>query len=376
MNKLIFRKLSFDILAFFLLSSIAITFIVWVIQGVNLLDIVSEDGHGVKVYLIYTLLSIPKIFSKLFIFTYFLTLFVILHRYEENNEILVFWTNGIKKISFINFIGKLSVFFVIVQMILNLYLVPLSEDLKQRYLKNSTIDFFPKLIQEKKFSNLTRDLTIFVESYGKNGILEGIFIKEKIDNNESKIITASEGKLIKASDGFIFKLLDGKITNIDDLGNFDLGFKETTYELSKINAKTRQENKINETRSFQLILCLEKYFKYRKDTNLRCSKENSFLLKEIYEEMFKRAINPIYIIILSLVSSLLIIKPKKDFFNSYLKFILFSLGFTIILFSELSYKFISDSTILEMLIIALPILFIILFYFILLIRLKFRTSTL
>ena len=123
-------------------------------------------------------------------------------------------------------------------------------------------------------------------------------------------------------------------------------------------------------------MCLEKYFKYRKDTNLRCSKENSFLLKEIYEEMFMRTINPIYIIILSLVSSLLIIKPKKDFFNSYLKFILFSLGFTIILFSELSYKFISDSTILEMLIIALPILFIILFYFILLIRLKFRTSTL
>ena len=376
MNKLIFRKLSFDILAFFLLSSVAITFIVWVVQGVNLLDIVSEDGHGVKVYMIYTFLSIPKIFSKLFIFTYFLTLFVILHRYEENNEILVFWTNGIKKISFINFIGKLSVFFVIIQMILNLYLVPLSEDLKQIYLKNSTIDFFPKLIQEKKFSNLTRNLTIFVESYGKNGILEGIFIKEKIDNNESKIITASEGKLIKASDGFIFKLLDGKITNIDDRGNFDLGFKETTYELSKINAKTRQENKINETKSYQLILCLEKYFKYRKDTNLRCSKENSFLLKEIYEEMFKRAINPIYIIILSLVSSLLIIKPKKDFFNNYLKFILFGLGFAIILFSELSYKFISDSTMLEILIITLPILFIILFYFILLIKLKFRTSNL
>ena len=65
MNKLIFRKLSYDIFTFFLLSSLAITSIVWVIQGVNLLDIVSEDGHGVKVYLIYTLLSIPKIFSKL-----------------------------------------------------------------------------------------------------------------------------------------------------------------------------------------------------------------------------------------------------------------------------------------------------------------------
>ena len=111
MNKLIFRKLSFDILFFFLLSSLAITSIVWVIQGVNLLDIVSEQGHAwFNVYFFYTLLNFPKIFSKLLIFTYFLTLFVVINRYEENNEILVFWTNGIKKISFINFIGKFSFF--------------------------------------------------------------------------------------------------------------------------------------------------------------------------------------------------------------------------------------------------------------------------
>ena len=71
MNKLIFRKLSFDILAFFLLSSIAITFIVWVIQGVNLLDIITEKGHAISVYFFYTLLNVPKIFSKLLIFTYF-----------------------------------------------------------------------------------------------------------------------------------------------------------------------------------------------------------------------------------------------------------------------------------------------------------------
>ena len=50
MDKLIFRKLSQDIFSFFLLSSLAITVIIWVIQGVNLLDIVSEDGHAIQVY--------------------------------------------------------------------------------------------------------------------------------------------------------------------------------------------------------------------------------------------------------------------------------------------------------------------------------------
>ena len=104
MNKLIFRKLSFDILSFFIISSLSITLIVWVIQAVNFLDIVSEDGHSLKIYFGYTILNLPKIFSRILIFIFFISAFYIINKYEDNNEILVFWTNGIKKINFINFI--------------------------------------------------------------------------------------------------------------------------------------------------------------------------------------------------------------------------------------------------------------------------------
>ena len=44
MNKLIYRKLSQDIVNFFLIASFSITFIVWIIQAVNFLDLVSDDG--------------------------------------------------------------------------------------------------------------------------------------------------------------------------------------------------------------------------------------------------------------------------------------------------------------------------------------------
>ncbi len=372
MNKLIFRKLSYDIFAFFLLSSLAITSIVWVIQGVNLLDIISEQGHGVKVYFLYTALNLPKIFSKLLIFTYFITLFVILGRYIENNEILVFWTNGINKIAFINFIGKISIIFVIIQLILNLYIVPYTQNLKQNYLKNSSLNLFPKLIQEKRFINITKKMTIFVEENQKDGNLKGIYIKEKLDDEESKIITARYGKLIKNEKGFNFKLLDGKITNIDNKGSINLNFKETIYELSKLESNIRQENKLNETKSSLLIECLDKFVEDRKNNKIRCSKENSFLIKEIYEEMFQRAIIPLYIIILSLISSLVIIKPKVDFVENYLKIILFISGFCIILFSQLTYKFINYSLNFEILFILLPIIFVFIFYIILLMKTKFR----
>ncbi len=374
MNKLIFRKLLYDIISFFLLSSVAITSIIWVIQGVNLLDIVSERGHTFQVYFFYSLLNIPKIFSKLLIFTYFLTLFVILSRYEENNEILVFWTNGIKKISFINFIGKLSLIFVFIQLILNLYIVPYTQNLSQEYLKNSSIEFFPKLLQEKKFSNVMKNLTIFVEEYDSLGKLRGIYIKEKINNNENKIIIANSGEIVNDDGDFSFKLSDGKIINVDKDLSFNLGFKETIYELSKFSTKTRKQKKLNETDSFILINCLERFTDKRKDNNFRCESKNSFLIKDIYEELFKRVINPIYIIILSLISSLVILKPKVNFLKSYFKTLLFILGFAIIIFSELSYKFIFFQEYIEIVFIGLPIILITFFYLYILLKTKLNLN--
>ena len=372
MNKLIFRKLSFDILSFFLLSTMAITSIVWVMQGVNLLDIISEQGHAIKVYILFTITNIPKIFSKLMIFTYFLSLFVILSRYEENNEILLFWTNGIKKISFINHLGKISIVFVIFHLSLNLFIVPYTQNLGQKYLKNSSVDFFPKLIQEKKFSNVLRNLTIFVEKYNGMDTFEGIYIKEKLDNNENKIIIASKGKLIQNDRGYSFKLSDGKITNIDNKGSFNLGFKETIYDISKLNSKTRKEREVDEVGSLILLSCLEKFTHSRKDNIDKCGKEDKFFLKDIYEELFKRIVGPTYIIILSLISSLLIFNSKKNLFKNYFKVFLFFLGFIIIIISELSYKFIFSSILVEWLFISLPVVLILFFYFFILIKTNFK----
>ena len=373
MDKLIFRKLSYDILTFFLLSSLSITSIVWVIQGVNLLDIVTEKGHSINVYFYYSLLSIPKIFGKILIFAYFITLFVILSRYEENNEILVFWTNGIKKISFINYIGKFSILFLSIQLLLNIYIVPYTQNLAQSFLKNSSMEFFPKLIEEKKFSNVMRNLTIFVEEHNEFGNLKGIYIKEKMEDGGNKIIIASEGKIIQNDTGYNFKLFDGNIATLNIKEKYNLGFKETVYELSDLDNKTRKSTKINETGSMVLFTCLQKFISERKNGKLRCD-ENGFVIKDVYEEIFKRIINPVYIIILSLISSLIILKSKLEILENYFRSILFILGFVIIIFSELSYKFISLSLNIEILLLIFPILIILFFYSYILFKTKFRTS--
>ena len=87
MKKLIFRKFLLDLFSSFLVLIFSLSVIVWVIQAVNYLDFISEDGHGFKVYFLYTLFNFPKIFSKLFLISLFISLFYIILRYENENEL-------------------------------------------------------------------------------------------------------------------------------------------------------------------------------------------------------------------------------------------------------------------------------------------------
>ena len=109
MEKIIFRKFFYDLLSFFLVTSLGLSIITWVIQSVNYLDLISNDGHGFKVYFSFIALNFPKIFSKIIIFSYFISLFYIIQKYQSSNEILIFWTNGISKINLVNWILKISI---------------------------------------------------------------------------------------------------------------------------------------------------------------------------------------------------------------------------------------------------------------------------
>ncbi len=373
MNKLIFRKLSFDIISFFVVSSLSITLIVWVIQAVNFLDIVAEDGHSLKIYFSYTILNLPRIFSKILIFVFFISVFYIINKYEENNEILVYWTNGIKKINFINFLFKLSILFLLVQLFLNIFIVPYTQNLSRTYLKNSNVDFLPTLISEKKFINIFKNLTILIDKYNQNGSIEKIFINEEISGGRSKIITAKKAKIIKLNDGFKIKLFDGNIQEINQNNVYIINFKETEYDLSKFNTKTITHPKIQELSTKNLLFC---FYNYNLSSNYNrehiCFNRK---IKSISQELFKRFVMPFYILILSLISSSLIIKPKKNFLSKYHKFIIFFYGFLLIVISQVSFKFIAQSQNLDLVVVLSPIIFILICYFFLIMktRSKFKS---
>ena len=175
MKKILFRKLLIDCFIFFVITILSTGIIIWVFQAVNFLDIMIEDGRDYLVYINYTLLNFPKIISRILPFALFFSFSYVLARYENNNELIVFWNYGVDKIQLINFFIKFSIIIMVIQIILSTLIVLKTQDLARSFLRTSSVDFFDSFIKPKKFNDTIKNLTIYAESKDDNGNLKNIY---------------------------------------------------------------------------------------------------------------------------------------------------------------------------------------------------------
>ena len=371
MKKIIFKNFLRETTIFFLLSCSSVALIVWVIQAVNYLGFVTEDGHGFKIYFLYTLLSLPKIINEILPFMFFFAVFFTLVKYEDQNQTLIFWSNGIKKSDFLNIIIKYSLIFLILQSIMNIFLVPFTQDKARSFIRQSNVDFLPSLVKPKKFMDTVEKLTIYVDKKNDLGQFENIVIKDTYNNKDSRIIYAKTGFFSQLNDQNFLVLNQGKILNINKGKTTIINFNRTQLNLSEYSSKTTKYPKLQEVSVALLSKCIFQPKDQRSTTMLGDKNEFRFQcshdpkqLDNLSQEFFSRIFKPLYIPLLAIVSALLLIKSKNSVGYSRYKIIIFVTGVILISFSEILTKFFSYDFSKSFLLMIAPILASIIFYFV------------
>ena len=374
MKKIVYKKLSKDCVNFFLLVVFTISIIIWVLQAVNYLDFVIEDGHGFLVYFKYTLLSFPKIIGRIFPFAVFLAFSYILLKYENKNELIIFWNFGIKKINFINFFIRFSLWFVFVSLLLNSVITPFTQDKARSFIRSSNLDFFESILKPKKFIDVIGNLTIYFDNKNKNGELINIFLNEKIDINNSKTTFAKTATINIKNNIKILTLYDGKSINKINGKISEFKFSKSDYNISKFSSKTTTQQKTQESTTLDLIRCSLLFKNSIKNSTNRkileitnCEFKN---LINIYKELYSRLVKPLYVTFLIAISLLIILKSKSDHFFNFNKFKIYLFAFISIIFLESSSKLVSVNLIQNIFLSILPLIFTFIIYLYFFMKLK------
>jgi len=345
MKKLLFVHFLKDTLIFFLLISFSLGLIIWVIQAVNYLDFMTEDGHGFYVYFSYTIYNFPKIIHRILPFVFFISLFYQINRYELKNELIIFWISGVSRLQFVRAILSFSIFFFIFQIILGAYISPFGQDKARNFIRNSNVDFFPLLFQEGKFIDVVQNLTIYIESEKPVGVYNNIFLKEDNfkDKNISKVIYAKNAVLRNDKNARYLELNNGDVLNVGASNTNNFSFEKIDFDLSQYTSKSTSFPKIQELNNSLLIKCFNHNLQgktNRLESKIMMCDKGSF--KNIKEELFKRFYKPVYLPLLSLLACLIFFTSKEDVKFTFYKYIIFSTGIMAIVISEITVRYVSN----------------------------------
>jgi len=340
MKNRVYKYFFHEFIHYFIVILFAFASIIWTIQAVNFLDLVIDDGHAFKIYLSYSVLTIPKVLTKLIPFTFLVAAILTILKMEKDNELILLWTSGLNKIHIVNLIFRISILIMLLQHFMASVVNPETLNFSRKLLKNSELQFVPSLLKEKKFNDTVDGLTVFVEKKNENGIYENIFIRD-----EGRVLTqvSDVSSTIFAKSGFVTKdekslvLTNGNIQKLEKGTDVNIiKFEKTVINLSGLSTKTISEPKIQETSTVEIIQCMQS-----KNKHLHNCSRHEKNLRDTKAEINRRFGMPIFIPLIALISCFVLrsARSREGKFSNYYYFLIGFIGFALLIASEITVRY-------------------------------------
>ena len=374
MKNTIYKYIFYEYLRYFFVSLSALSVIVWTIQSVNFLDLVTEDGHAFRTFFLFSILTLSKVLTKLVPFCFLVALVLTITKLEKDNEIIAIWTSGLNKIYIVNLIFRISLIIMFFQLIFTSVINPTLLNLSRSIIKNSELQFVPSLLKEKQFNDTVEGLTIFVDDKSPDQQYYNIFIRDEGSalskiGAESSTIFAKSGRMSEDEKNLI--LYNGNIQKLNADGDVSVvKFEKTVLNLEGISTKSISEPKIQETSTLSILNCIT-----TRDTSAHNCQQNKKSLMDIKIEFNKRFGMPLYIPVISLICSFLLASRRDQKIYAYNTYIYGAISFVLLALAEIIVRYSGISWTHTGIYYLLPLISIPLFYFFLIRKFKYENMS-
>ena len=331
----IFLNFSLEILKIFLTVLFGLSLIALTVRAVNFLDLIVDNGYSLFTYFQYSLLNLLGISVKFIPLSFLISLTIFILKHQQDNEFIILWTSGVKKMSLIKLFFYTSFFVSLINLIFSTYLTPVALNKSRYLLNNENFNSFLPTVKSQKFNDSFKGFTFFVEKKEDNQIAN-IFIYDTGNNlkNISPNAKTKYNNTILAENGIIdnkkLLLFNGKIiSEKENLETEILNFQQIIIGLENLDTMVIKKPKIQETSTLTLLRCLVT----KQEDDKFC---NNDFKKEIISALNRRMIIPFYIPVISLICAMALIKTKKIYLSKYF---IFFYSFLLLVFTELAVRY-------------------------------------
>jgi lipopolysaccharide export system permease protein len=334
----IYNYLAGEIFKNFITILLTFTAIAWTVRAVNFLDLMIEDGFSVYIYFKYSLLNISTIVTRFVPLSFLLSMIISIAKFERQQELLILWTTGTNKIKIANIFFFIGFSIALLQIILGVIVNPLTLNKSRALLREADNIKINSVLKSGDFSDVFKGITFYIDKKSSSDELINIFIRDsngslstavgEINNSVNTTILAKKGTIV----GDKLVLFNGKIQTIDEKKTIkNINFEKTELSIEQFSTRTITQPKIQETLSSELFNCL--IGKFLQNCAFKKNK------KIVIENLSRRVGMPLYIPLISVISSYLLIYKKNIKYNFIRKYIVFIFAFIILIAGEILLRF-------------------------------------
>lgn len=240
--KVLERYLLRRILVQFAAATAASLGIVWIIQALTRINLVTDTGQSIGSFLYLSLLILPAIVPVVMPFAVLIATAQTLNLMNTDSELAVVNAAGAPKLMIYKPIMIVAVMASAITFLVGNLIEPYARQAGRVLVAEARADFLSLIIQEGSFRQVEKNVFMQVAERKEGGILGGLFVSDSRDPAFDMIYYAREGSVLKRDSTNLLLMADGEIhrRTVADGQVSVVRFTSYAFDLSEFSASSGQ----------------------------------------------------------------------------------------------------------------------------------------
>lgn len=288
LNKYIVKQIMIG----FLLVTFSLMSIIWLTQSLRFVELVTNKGLPVILFVKMTSLLMPRIFVILSPISLFVAVLFVYNRMLSDRELVVMKAAGISPWAGAKAALYVGLFMSVFNIYVNNIVIPAAEKAFNELEWQVKNDVSHLMFREGEFTTLQYNLTIFITSHEKDGSVSGILVNDERNPKSKMTISAQKGRIIYTDKGPRLIMINGVRQEINnESGQFSsLSFDRYSVDFDGKSPTKEKETGAREKNLWELLNA-------RDDKTLTKAEVNRYIV-----EGNKRILTPLYNLIFALMA--------------------------------------------------------------------------
>ena len=215
----------------------ALTTLALLTQSLSTIDLIVENRQSALTFLKVTLLALPQLISIIMPLAVFMAVLFAMNRLNVDSELVVAKASGMSPSQIASPALRLATAALIVHLLINLLLQPLSFRTMRKTLLDVRTDIAAQMLRPGEFIRPASGIVVYAREIKANGDMADVLIYDARSAVEPMTHSAKSGTISKRAGRTLLVMKEGAIQTLTKAGNLDLiAFDSHIIDLTEIMA--------------------------------------------------------------------------------------------------------------------------------------------